>query len=627
MKNIQPILKVKITPNKALEIDLKQYMPLGKIRHKNIIKTEFFHIDSWKSLDDPSDFKDQTARLIRFTAKKEDSIEIYPGTGYVAKKDETWRKPFIRYSGWTGGDGIFSFNIKNGRDTYDQKDAQTIFVFGDTLIGKSDPRTKKRFPPLLMPANTIAYLKGNGDNHKDIEFNINTNSHNNVIPYFSPENAMVYEGTVAQNLVNYTVDDHQGYLSGYHPEKVELLFDLNQNQHISTIDIYNYRPYPLADESMLNRGVKKIAISVSLDQDKWLSLGEFSLEKATNADKPNVIPVHKPCRYVKMHVPAKQGTGNHYDANDTAEVIFGLQKTVFYTNDNQQLCDIAVEATSELSREKKHAWFWLQDGVVIDDAIYFLPLIITPDPDKPEGLQFAVEGVSMIKSPIKNGKVDFEHHQQKPTCLYRGKKNDEWVFGAAIMNNSKASGHINADGYIYIYGYNTINGERTLKVARVKPEQFETLDAWRFYSDGAWVSSLEEASSILKHISCEMSVSPIETGANKGKYLAVFQYNVDSKYVAYAIGDTPAGPFSEPRIVYECEEPVSLGRTAYTYNAKAHPHLSKPDDILVTYNVNTYDMQHHLDNVEVYHPRFLRLKDTSIHTIDKRGDTGADEPN
>ncbi len=616
MKTNDIILNAKLEPYQDNEFDLEQYLPLGRIDHDQVDKIEYYHISTWKRLDNTRNFNNVTARYIRFYTKKPETVTVYLGIGYVAEKDETWRKPFNRFSGWTGSDGIFSFNLKNGVDGYDQQDAKTAFVFGDTLISNSDPKTKKRFKPVLMPANTVAYMDGNGSRHKNIDFRINTNHKQHIKAFFEPQNDLAYSGTTAQNLVNHTKDVHQCYLSGYNPDVVELIFDINQTQHISAIDIFNYRPEEPFDAYILNRGFNQVDVSVSLDQEKWFKIGRFTVDKANTSESFTHINIHKTCRYVKLHVPAKQGVGNHYEASDASEVIFGANKVVFY-NHKHQLQDITVFATSELSKEFINSWFWLQDGVVLGSYIYFLPMIVRPDLNKPEGLQFALEGVSLIKAPIKNGEIDFDQHSQKPTPLYRYKKDEEWVFGAAILNFSHESGYQNSDGYVYIYGYQTIKGHRTLKVARVLPDTFEYIDTWEYYANNHWSTRLEDATSILEHISCEMSVTPIETGKNKGKFIAVFQYNVDSQYVAYAIGDTPSGPFSEPRIVYTCEEPKTLGRSAYTYNAKAHPHLSKPDDILVSYNVNSYEMEHHYDNVEVYHPRFIRLKDISVSDEDK----------
>ena len=51
--------------------------------------------------------------------------------------------------------------------------------------------------------------------------------------------------------------------------------------------------------------------------------------------------------------------------------------------------------------------------------------------------------------------------------------------------------------------------------------------------------------------------------------------------------------------------------TTYTYNAKAHLHLSRPKDILVSYNCNDMSMKQNKLDYSIYHPRFLNLKDTS----------------
>lgn len=65
---------------------------------------------------------------------------------------------------------------------------------------------------------------------------------------------------------------------------------------------------------------------------------------------------------------------------------------------------------------------------------------------------------------------------------------------------------------------------------------------------------MENAAVILEHASCEMSVMPIAEGDMKGKFLAVFQYDVQSSYVAYSVGETPWGPFDTQCKVYYCKE-------------------------------------------------------------------------
>ena len=49
----------------------------------------------------------------------------------------------------------------------------------------------------------------------------------------------------------------------------------------------------------------------------------------------------------------------------------------------------------------------------------------------------------------------------------------------------------------------------------------------------------------------------------------------------------------------------------YTYNAKAHPNLSKPGEILISYNVNSFDF---LDDI-VKHPYHLRPRFISVKIL------------
>lgn len=609
MRQKDIILTAQLKEKKPEIYDLGKYYPLGEVIHSHLVKMEYYHLDAWVETDNQSNFNDVSARFVRFTAKKDDEVSLRLGTGYIAEKDLAWEKPFKRTNGWGGADGIFSFNIEDGIDAYGHKDATTMFVFGDTLIGKANPDTKKRTDPLLMPSNTIAYLNRDKTGIESIEFKINLDDKQKVVAFLSPENPAVYEGTHPYNLLT-DGKQGEGFISGYAPSKVEITFDFRVPKTISEMKLYNYFQKDSPDPSVMNRGLKHVTIHLSEDGTTFTPFKDITLEKAKREGDHETLALNRRIRSLKLEAEGTIGTGNHYGPGDDSEPLYALSKVVFF-EDGKKLRDIDATSNTVLKKDKKDTWFWLQDGLVLNNHIYFLPLIITSDLEKPEGLQFAVEGVCMVKAPIDGKEVAFEKHTQKPTPLFNKHDGREMVFGAAIMNNTKEAGFKNGDGYVYIYGYSTTDGTREMHVARVLPDAFEDIDAWTFYKDGAWVDDVEEASGVLDNISCEMSVTPIETGVNEGKYLAVYQYNVDSDYVAYSIGDSPVGPFTEANIVYECEEPKTMKRKTYSYNAKAHPHLSSSGEILVTYNVNTYDMAHHYDNCEVYHPRFIRLKDTT----------------
>lgn len=612
MKNRELLLSVDIKALTEKEIDLGKIIPLSKIDCKHISKIMYKSNKIWENLDNLVSFEDKTARYIKVTTTKDSKFNLFVGLGYYAEEAFEWTNAFNHKSGWSGGDGIFSFNLKNGNDSFDQRDAKTLFVFGDTLIGKSDSKTHKRLSPLLMPNNTLAYLNGNGSDNLDIDFRINTNDLDTIKAYFEPNNCSMYDGTLPTHLIKYDKSkSYTPYLSGYNPKSVELTFDLLSEYFVEYIDFYNYYLEDFQGFNLEKRGIKNFELSCINETGKVSELGSFILDIAENSISYTRIPIDKKTRYIKMIIKPIQGLGNYYLENDKTEVVFGLNKVKIY-GEGSYFKEVSVKATSVLSKAKEVTWFWLQDGVVIDENLYFLPLLVGPNLSKPEGLQFSVKGVSLIKIPIINGDLDIKSQSQKDTPLFYEENGIQWLFGNAIMSNTIQSGASSPDGYIYIYGFTTNLGLRQLRVARVKANNFELLNEWEFFSDSKWVKELSRATPILDHISCEMSVSPIVSGENKGKYLAVFQYDVNSNVISYSIGERPEGPFTEPRNVYSTSKVIEeLGRTAYAYNAKAHPHLSKSNEILVSYNVNSYDMLHNTDDSEVYRPRFIKIIDTS----------------
>lgn len=590
-----------------IEIDLERYLPLNKVICNDITKVEYYFVNRWVELEKPYKFENVAARYINITAKKSSKINITLGKGFYGYEKENYSKQFKRRSGWTGGDGIFSFNIKDGNDSIYQEDAKTLFVFGDTFVGYVS-EDYYRTEPLLMPNNSIAYLDGIDPTMNDISFQVNTNEYDTIVSYFEPDNCSIYSGTVPRNLVTYDeINIHNRYLSGYNPRKVQITFDLFNEKTVSKLELLNYFDEVSEKFNMSRRGIKEVEISYANEDKNFVHLKNHNFRKATSLQDYEVVEINQNLRYLRLNVTPTQGVGNHYEIDNTSEVVFGINKVKLFTA-KRLLKDIHVQSSSIMSKEKPVSWFWLQDGVVVDDNLYFVPLLVGPDETQPEGLQFRVKDVSMIKVPIKNNMLDFNNAFQKPTPLAHASKESSWLFGAAFTANTKQAGAVNPDGYIYVYGYETIMFERLLKVARVKVETLDDFDTWEYYSDGKWVSEMTEASTLLNHVSCEMSVTPITTGEHKGKYIAIYTYDVNTTLIAYSIGDTPWGPFTNPIIAFESEEKEKLGGKAYTYNSKAHPHMSSSDELIVTYNVNTYSMKQNTSNANVYRPRFVGLK-------------------
>lgn len=256
-------------------------------------------------------------------------------------------------------------------------------------------------------------------------------------------------------------------------------------------------------------------------------------------------------------------------------------------------------------------FFWLQDGVVIGDRFYCVPMLVREEPQNPEGYQFAIEYTALLEVPIHGGAADWKAVVQRPfDLMHTFEDGSQLIFGGAIFANTQQAGAPDPDGFVYLYGHRPQMGTESLYVCRVPADRFADRSQYVFYAKNGWSASLEEAEPLCSGVSCEMSLSPYFGSLHKGKYIFVYQELVNSPVVCCRIADSPAGPFHAPVRLYECPEPAG-GRSVYTYNAKGHPHLSPKGSLLVSYNVNACNWDVNMRDASIYSPRFLHISEVS----------------
>ncbi|XID92359.1 discoidin domain-containing protein [Paenibacillaceae bacterium WGS1546] len=273
--------------------------------------------------------------------------------------------------------------------------------------------------------------------------------------------------------------------------------------------------------------------------------------------------------------------------------------------------DISMFAPhTPLSETMPGSWYWLQDGIVRDGRLILFPLLMVKDPAQPPGFQFATRGVSRISVPMTEDGPDYAAQTQEDTPLFKKLPDGgEIAFGAGIMDNSAEAGAPDPDGYIYVYGYKIDpEGVKRLIVARVLPEAIGDDGEWRFWDGRDWTERIEDSAELLDGVSPELSVTPISSGRWAGKYLLICEKDSISGYVAYSVGESPAGPFGPMTPIYYTTE-LDEGQDIVTYNAKAHPHLSRPGELLVTYNVNSTSLAANANNADIYRPHWLRIRE------------------
>jgi hypothetical protein len=243
----------------------------------------------------------------------------------------------------------------------------------------------------------------------------------------------------------------------------------------------------------------------------------------------------------------------------------------------------------------KSAWYWLQDGFYYKGAVYILPIICV---SKPGGWDEI--GVAFLKIPIlADGTPDLDHVVQRDAPFFYNGPNGSYYFGNGIMPNTAESGAPDPDGYVYIYG------RFSLRAARVKPDEIEDFSKWRFWDGITWNTEIGKAKD-LGAGGPELSVTPINQGSQKGKYMLVSMSVEQNAFLR--IGDHPWGPFGSRINIYRTPEWGLYDGGVFTYNAKAHPSLSSSGEWLVTYNVNTADLGLNVAHADIYHPRFFKLR-------------------
>ncbi len=244
-------------------------------------------------------------------------------------------------------------------------------------------------------------------------------------------------------------------------------------------------------------------------------------------------------------------------------------------------------------------WYWQMDGISIDDTIYVFAIRLNANGSGAFG--FEINGAVLIKFTYDQQNFVSNVQQFDTPLFYKDSKNGtDILLGQAIMPMTEISGNPSFDGYIYIYGPKSTGSGKDLVAARFFPKDIEHFDKWKYWDGIEWGDSIKNCASITSGISQEFSVTPLRSN----KFLLVVQ---SGNTVAVKLGESPVGPFGIFHTIYNCPE-VLQNKNIFVYNAKAHPSLSTHDELLISYNVNSFDFAALLNDADIYRPRFIYLK-------------------
>ena len=242
-------------------------------------------------------------------------------------------------------------------------------------------------------------------------------------------------------------------------------------------------------------------------------------------------------------------------------------------------------------------FFWLSDGAMVRGRLYlFLARIELTDETSAFG--FRQSGVSLgeVDNPLSPPNQWRVTQAAVPFAQFGGA--ERLFFGSAVLA---------ADGYVYVYGTREEDGRsgKTMILARVPNRGLTDFAAWEFRTREGWTSLATGAADLCEGMAVEYSVSWLPA---LGRYVLICTENGFSEKIILRTAPKPWGPWSSPTVVYRCPE-MAWDKQIFCYAAKAHPMLaSRPDELIVTYAANSFQLNQVINDARLYWPRFVRVK-------------------
>jgi len=269
-----------------------------------------------------------------------------------------------------------------------------------------------------------------------------------------------------------------------------------------------------------------------------------------------------------------------------------------------------VPDAEAIGAKQPTGWYWILDGEVVRPKkgpaklVFFLAHIAkTPGGKGVWGFESrggAIATVSNFEKDVVEWRVE-----QHPLPHAIGKRDlrakdgqIETSWGVALYDDGKE--------FVYVYGIReTAPLNKELLIARAPPESIERATTWAFYDGKSWVADSRRAAPIAGGLVNELTVDRLRIG-DRERLVLCHSQPVFGNGIFLRTAERPEGPWSKQHEIYRIP---NLSREAkhFPYAAKAHAHLSRAGELLVTYVVNSHDFWKMVGDASIYRPRFLRV--------------------
>ena len=161
--------------------------------------------------------------------------------------------------------------------------------------------------------------------------------------------------------------------------------------------------------------------------------------------------------------------------------------------------------------------------------------------------------------------------------------------------------------YVYIYGVREAGGwNKQLLLARAPSDQIENFTTWEFRGVDEWTTHVAEARSLAEGMVNEFSISST-VATEERSWIMVHSEPLFGPRIMVRRSRHAEGPWSKPQAVFRVDD-IDRHKSYFTYAAKAHADLSAPDELLISYVVNSHDFGAMVRDADIYRPRFVRLR-------------------
>ena len=245
---------------------------------------------------------------------------------------------------------------------------------------------------------------------------------------------------------------------------------------------------------------------------------------------------------------------------------------------------IHADALNEPEFTEDSVWYWPGDGFVENGKLKVFLSKFHQESAGNWGFKWDGTNIATFNLPeIKLESID--------TVFYPHPAEIHW--GHAICDDDK--------DYTYIYGA----GQAQPYVARAPKGNI--LGQWEFFNGIEWIKDSKLAKPMLDDkVSEQFSVFKL-----KNKFVLLTQESGFSKNICVYTSDLPYKEWSEKKIVAEAEKPIA-DTNLFTYNALAHPQFIKNEELLVSYCVNSFNIEDLFLDAQKYRPVFIRIPINAI---------------